>query len=145
MNTYRCDRRCLQLILAIHLLVALGIGVGLGLGSLWVGVLCGLLASLVALFTWFIRRTWRFTLTDSVVRTEKNFTKDIDLTTPIANIQGVSAYEGIFEALIGVGTVEISTASSNGDHMTVRWPFLARHREIAEILKSKMSAARHRT
>jgi membrane protein YdbS with pleckstrin-like domain len=141
MKTYRCDRSYLRLKLAIHLLVALGIGLGIGLASVPAGVICGLLAFVVAIFTWYIRRNWRFTMAETVVRTEKNFTKDIDVTTPIVNIQSVSAYEGVLEALFGVGTVEISTASSNGDHVTFRWPFLAHHREIVELLKSEMSAA----
>lgn len=145
MKTYRCDRTYLRLVLGIHLLIALAIGVAIGFVSLPLGVICGLLYAAVALFNWFKRRTYSFSLGDGVVRTQKLFTKDIDVTTPIVNIQGVSAYEGIVGALCGVGTVEISTASSHGKHVTICWPFLARHREIAEILKSKMSAARHRT
>lgn len=145
MKSYRCDRTYLRLMLGIHLLIALGIGIVIGFASLPAGVICGLLGFVIALFTWFIRRTWRFTLANTVVRTEKNFTKDIDVTTPIVNIQSVSGYEGILEAVFGVGTIEISTASSNGDHATFRWPFLARHREIVETLKSEMSVAQRRT
>jgi len=145
MKTYRCDRTYLRLMFGVHLLIAIGIGVATGFASLPLGVICGLLVTAVALFKWFIRRTYRFSVADSVVRTEKLFTKDIDVTTPVVNIQSVSAYEGIVEALCGVGTVEISTASSNCGHVTFRWPFLARHREIVKLLNSEMSAARRGT
>jgi len=119
MKTYRCDRTYLRLVLGIHLLIALAIGVAIGFVSLPLGVIYGLLYAAVALFNWFIRRTYSFSLGDGVVRTQKLFTKDIDVTTPIVNIQGVSAYEGIVGALCGVGTVEISTASSHGKHVTI--------------------------
>ena len=145
MKAYRCDRKYLRVILGIHLIIAVSFGIVISFASLPFGAICGLLAVAIALFNWFRQRMWCFSVANSFIRTQKLFTKDIDVTTPVVNIQSVSAYEGIVEAVCGVGTVEISTASSNGEHASFQWPFLARHREIVEILKSEMSAARSRT
>lgn len=145
MKIYRCHRPYLASALGISLIVAVAAAVGLYFVSPPFAIIVGTFIAAIGLINWLIRRTYRFTIADGAVRTEKLFTKDIDVTTPIVNIQSVSAYEGIIEALCGVGTVEISTASSNGDHATFRWPFLAEHRKIVAHLKSESEAARRRT
>lgn len=129
--------------LGIRLLFALVIAVvAASFASLAFGLVCGSIAVAIAVSYWFIGRTYRFTVSDDVVRTEMLFTKDVDVTTPIANIQSISAHEGVFEAICSVGTVEISTASSNLDHATFRWPALANHREIVELLRAQMTTHR---
>lgn len=141
-RVYRCDRRFLAARLMIHLLLATLIGVLSGMAFVGLGVAVGVLLFVIAVCRWAVYRSYRFTVGHDTLRTEMLFTEHIDVTTPISQIQGVSAYEGVIEALFDVGTVEISTASSNAKHSTLCWPYLSKHRAIAENLRHNAAATR---
>ena len=92
---------------------------------------------------YWISTLHRFTIAPDYIRTEKQFSAHLDVTTRLAVIQGVSVYEGVLEALLGVGSIEISTASSQGGHTNVVWPHLAAHRRLARELQDVVQAIRH--
>jgi len=136
----RCDRRYLGTILTIQLGVLTIVAVLdlIFLGAYALAGVCILLA-ITAAVRWAIHRTYRFTLGDDVVRTEKLFTQHIDVRTPVEKVVSVSAYEGIVEAIVGVGTVEISTASSDSGHATIRWPHVRGHRKVVAAIEQRRS------
>lgn len=109
-------------------------------------VIAGLMGtlSLCVLMDWGIKKTWKFSISSNQIRTEKLFTGPIDLRTPLDQIVGINAYEGILEALLDVGTIEISTASSQHDHVAIKWPHLRNARKVADrleiLLKEKRSS-----
>lgn len=90
-----------------------------------------------------VHRTFRFTLRDESIRTQKLFSQHLDVSTPIGRIQGVSAYEGILEALLDVGTLEISTASSHGQHALFIWPHLKASRQIARTIQDMIETEKN--
>lgn len=141
----RCDRRYLAfcfgtqfVLLACLLIVDLVFWDTIGIAV----VACILM--LFAFLKWAIQKSWKFTITADQVRTEKLFTGHIDLRTPLDQVVGINEYEGILEALFDVGTIEISTASSQRDHVAIKWPHLRNARKVASrieaLLKEKRSS-----
>jgi len=83
---------------------------------------------------------YRFTFGSSEIRTRKFFTSHRNVTTPAHQIQSVSAHEGILEALLGVGTIEISTASSRHEHAVYIWPHIQDARQVAEEMRAAVAS-----
>jgi membrane protein YdbS with pleckstrin-like domain len=141
--TIRCDRRYLK----VRLLTQLGFLTVLAVATLvWrrrieIGVVAGGLA-VFAVITWFVRRTWSFTVGSDHIRTEKLFTKQINLRTPLDQVVGINTYEGVLEALLDVGTIEISTASSQRDHVSIKWPHLHDAHFVASRLEALLKEKR---
>lgn len=141
----QCDRRYLAVCFGVQLVVlALLILADL---VFWHTVVVAVAAGIIALFAflkWGICKTWKFTIGADQIRTEKLFTGHIDLRTPLDQVVGINASEGILEALLDVGTIEISTASSQRDHVAIKWPHLRNARKVAErfevLLKEKRSS-----
>ncbi|MGD2206144.1 MAG: PH domain-containing protein [Anaerolineae bacterium] len=133
----RCDRRYLGVRLGaqIAVLAVLAMVGLLAWHTIAIAVVSGILA-LFAILKWIIRQTWKFTVGPDQIRTEKLFTSQIDLRTPLEQIVGINAYEGILEAILGVGTIEISTASSQRDHVAIKWPHLRNARSVANSLET---------
>jgi membrane protein YdbS with pleckstrin-like domain len=78
---------------------------------------------------------YRFAFDSGEIRTRKVFTSHRNVTTPAHQIQSISAHEGVLEALLGVGTIEISTASSRHDHAVYTWPHIQDARRVAEEMR----------
>lgn len=131
---YQCDRRFLVISAVIYIAVGVTLGLVLTTISITFGIVLGLLVVASAIIRWIIQRTYRFTVTDDTIRTEKLFTKDIDVTTPVSKVQSVSVSEGILQAILNVGTIEITTASSDGFRATFKWSHLRNPREVASRL-----------
>ncbi|MBL7189363.1 MAG: PH domain-containing protein [Phycisphaerae bacterium] len=139
----RCDRRYLAICLGVQLAVLAAVALAdlIFWQTVAIAVVCGILA-LFALIKWLIRKTWKFTIGADQIRTEKLFTGHIDLRTPLDQVVGINAYEGIIEALLDVGTIEISTASSQRDHVAIKWPHLRDARKVADRLESLLKEKR---
>src|SRR5207248_7321796 len=137
------DRRYLYVKACIHAclftLVALPLAIFLSIINELAFVLLG---AFLILIIWWVPSLYRFTISSDCVRTEKPFSAHLDVTTPSDVIQGISVYEGVIEAIVGVGTIEISTASSHGGHAHFVWPHLAGHRELARQLQMFVKANR---
>jgi membrane protein YdbS with pleckstrin-like domain len=145
MITLRCDRRFLRWRLVAQLLAILALCTLIAIASLIAAIATFLLTAPYPFASWWVRNRYTFTYGDGSLRTQKLFSKDLDVRTPAAQVQSVSAYEGILEALCGVGTVEISTASSDALRATYVWPAIRGHRQVAEILDCEAKASRRRT
>lgn len=139
----RCDRRYLAVCYGTQLVVL----TSLLLADLvfWHTIGVAVLASILAVFTllkWVIRKTWKFAITADQLRTEKLFTDHIDLRTPLDQVAGIKAYEGVLEALLDVGTIEISTVSSQRDHVAIKWPHLRNAQHVADQLERYLKEKR---
>ncbi|MCA9248864.1 MAG: PH domain-containing protein [Planctomycetales bacterium] len=119
----------------LELVFVAGISIAFGFTN-WVGAL--VMFSILGGAVWFrskCKAMYRFTFGSGEIRTQKVFTNHIDVTTPVHQIQSVSAYEGILEALLGAGTIEFTTASSHQEHAKYTWPHIHDARTIAEELR----------
>ena len=95
----RCDRRYLAVCFSVQLVV-LTLLILSDL-ILWKTVVVAVLGGTLALFAflrWVIRKTWKFKISADQIRTQKLFTGHIDLRTPLDQVVGINAYEGIFGA-----------------------------------------------
>lgn len=137
---FRCDRRYLRVRMLVELSLTVVLSILVGLASVVAACIVGALLALMVIFGTWVRSTYRFTLHPDSIQTQKLFTQHIDVTTPIARIQSVSAHEGILEAMLDVGTLEISTASSHDDHASFRWPHLASSREVAARMQEVLTS-----
>ena len=139
----RCDRRYLGICLATQLAILAAVIVAnrvLGYRGIVEAVSVSLVV--VVIVRWLIQLTWKFTSGPDQLRTEKLFTNHIDLRTPLDQVVGIQAYEGVIEAILGVGTIEISTASSLREHVSVQWPHLRNARAEANRLESLLKEKR---
>lgn len=139
----RCDEKYLrkQLYFLITTQIILGIIIYIWLQTII--VFAGVAVFAVASYLdYIIRKRWKFTIGPDHLRTEKIFTHHIDLRTPLDQVVGISVYEGILEALNGVGTIEISTSSSRPDHALITWCHLRDARNIALRLETLLKDKR---
>ena len=83
---------------------------------------------------------YRFTFGAGEIRTRKIFTNHLNVTTPAHQIQSVSVHEGVLEALLGVGTIEISTASSRARDAVYIWPHIQDARRVAEKMRAAFAS-----
>jgi membrane protein YdbS with pleckstrin-like domain len=134
-KTIRCSDKYLRVRFAIELAIAAAISIVFGLASWVVGLVIFLILGGIVWFRNKCMSMYRFTFGSGEIRTRKVFTNHIDVTAPTHQIQSVSAHEGILEALLGAGSIEITTASSHHDHANFTWPHIHDARTIVEELR----------
>jgi membrane protein YdbS with pleckstrin-like domain len=134
-KTIRCSDKCLRVRFFLDLALVAGISIAFGLAHWVVALVMFLILGGAAWFRSKCMSMYRFTFGNSDIRTRKVFTNHIDVTTPAHQIQSVSAHEGILEALLGAGTIEITTASSHQEHAKYTWPHIHDARTVAEELR----------
>jgi uncharacterized membrane protein YdbT with pleckstrin-like domain len=138
----KCDVAYLKKVLVLQILFFSLLFISLTNGQTPDNILAFLIATigiLFSLFQYWKKTTYKFAITDDFIETNMLFTKHLDVRIPISKIQGISTQEGIVEAILNVGQIKISTASSNNDHQEIIWPHLSNHEEIAKKLQQLMS------
>ncbi len=130
----RCDQRYLGILLAIRLTIATGIA---AFAQSTATTSVAILFALGCIIIWYIQtRLWKYTIDSKKIHTEKIFTSQMDLHTPIERIVGFNTKEGILEALLNVHTVIISTASSQADQVSIKWPYVRTNVAVTKYLES---------
>ena len=124
----------------IQLAVATVFAIAFSFAHWGIGLLIFVLFTVAVWFQNKTRSMYRFSFSGTEIRTRKIFTNHIDVTVPTHQVQTVSVHEGILEALLDAGTIEITTASSKSDHSHFTWPHIHDAREIAKDLRLTLAA-----
>jgi len=130
----RCDQRYLGILLGIRLSIALGFAIFV---SSTATISVSILIALGCIALWYIQtKWWKYTIGQKNIHTEKIFTAQMDLHTPLDRIVGFNTKEGILEALLSVHTILISTASSQADQVSIKWPYVRTDLNVTKYLEA---------
>ena len=141
-RTILCSQKYLRVLAIFEIAIATLLAIAFSFAHWVVGLLI-LVFFIVAV--WFQHKSmsmYRFTFSSTEIRTRKVFTNHIDVTVPTHQVQTVSVHQGILEAFLDAGTIEISTASSKSDHSHFTWPHIHDAREIAKELRLAVASKR---
>jgi membrane protein YdbS with pleckstrin-like domain len=139
---HRCSPRYLRVRAVIEFLIAAVLAVRFSFSHWAIGLLTFVVLSLVVWFRNKCMSMYRFSFDETQIRTRKIFTDHIDVAVPIYHVQAISVTEGLLEAMLDAGTIEISTGSSQPEHSRFTWPHIHNAREVAMDLRQALSTRR---
>jgi membrane protein YdbS with pleckstrin-like domain len=135
-----CSAKYLRVRLSLELGLLIAISASFAVVNWVVGFSVFLFLVGVVWFRMKCKSMYRFKFGGGEIRTRKVFTNHNDVTTPFHQIQSVAAYEGVLEALLGAGTIEITTASSHTDHARFIWPHIDDAPMVADRLRALIAS-----
>ena len=131
----RCDRRYLKILFYFQLTLLFLLNIYAFVNDAYHLTILSVPFFPIILYNWAIRRLWKYTIESDYIRTEKLFTKEIEVQSPIHSIKQINVYEGVLEALFDVGTVEISIETN----IVIKWRYIQKPRMVEERIKSLLS------
>lgn len=131
--TLQCSRRYLLVMLAIQMATVALVATGISEGGLPPAAIAMTVLTPIPLGMFFAKLNYRFELTELAVETIKPLSPRLLTITPLRNIREVKARSGVFEMLLGVGTVVMTTIGSR-----ITWPHLSDHKKVVDKIRERI-------